>query len=70
MERDKARLSQQLIAQQREHLAREMDFYKKSKSKNLLKRGFKKLKGKIQVYQMKITGCTPIIKNLWYILVT
>lgn len=47
-----------------------MDFYKKSKSKNLLKRGFKKLKGKIQVYQMKITRCTPIIKNLWYILVT
>ena len=49
LERDKARLSEQLIAQQREHLVREMDILKKSKSKNLLKKGFKKLKGKIQV---------------------
>ena len=49
LERDKFRLSECLIAQQREHLAREMDYLKKSKSKNLLKRGFKKLKGKIQV---------------------
>ena len=70
LERDKARLSQQLIAQQREHLAREMDFYKKSKSKNLLKRGFKKLKGKIQVYQMKIRRCLHAIQNLWHVLVT
>ena len=50
LERDKARLSEQLIAQQREHLVREMDILKKSKSsKNLLKQGFKKLKGKIHV---------------------
>ena len=49
LERDKARLTEQLVAQQREHLAKEIDFYKKSKSKNLLKKGFKKLKGKIQV---------------------
>lgn len=49
LERDKARLSEQLIAQQREHLVREMDILKRSKSKNLLKKGFKKLKGKIQV---------------------
>lgn len=48
LERDKMRLSEQLAAQQREHLAREIDFFKKGKSKNLLKRGFKKLKGKIQ----------------------
>ena len=52
LERDKARLSEQLIAQQREHLVREMDILKKSKSKNLLKRGFKKLKGKIHVSSM------------------
>ena len=40
------------MAQQREHLAKEIDYYKKTnKSKNLLKKGFKKLKGKIQVSQ-------------------
>ena len=49
LERDKVRLTEQLVAQQREHLAKEIDYYKKSKSKNLLKKGFKKLKGKIQV---------------------
>ena len=48
------RLSEQLAAQQREHLAREIDFFKKGKSKNLLKRGFKKLKGKIQVGQVGV----------------
>ena len=37
------------MAQQREQLVREMDVLKRSKSKNLLKKGFKKLKGKIQV---------------------
>ena len=52
LERDKIRLSEQLSIQQREHLAREIDFFKKGKSKNLLKRGFKKLKGKIQVGQV------------------
>jgi hypothetical protein len=51
LERDKARLSEQLIAQQREHLVREMDILKRSKGKNLLKKGFKKLKGKIQVHR-------------------
>ena len=52
LERDKVRLTEQLVAQQREHLAKEIDYYKKSnKSKNLLKKGFKKLKGKIQVSQ-------------------
>ena len=49
LERDKVRLSEQLVAQQREQLVREMDVLKRSKSKNLLKKGFKKLKGKIQV---------------------
>ena len=41
------------MAQQREHLAKEIDYYKKTNksSKNLLKKGFKKLKGKIQVSQ-------------------
>ena len=52
LEHDKLRLSEQLAAQQREHLAREIDLFKKGKSKNLLKRGFKKLKGKIQVGQV------------------
>ena len=56
LERDKARLTEQLVAQQREHLAKEIDFYKKTgKSKNLLKKGFKKLKGKIQVSQKTYT---------------
>ena len=49
LERDKARLTEQLIAQQREHLVREMDILKRSKSKNLLKSGFKKLTVKTQV---------------------
>jgi len=35
----------------------EIDFYKKSKSKNLLKRGFKKLKGKIQVCYKSVKEC-------------
>lgn len=47
------------MAQQREHLAKEIDFYKKTgKSKNLLKKGFKKLKGKIQVSQKTMHTCT------------
>ena len=58
LERDKARLSEQLIAQQREHLVREMDILKRSKGKNLLKKGFKKLKGKIQVHRTAVKlGC-------------
>ena len=50
LQRDKARLSEKLVAQQREHLHREMDILKnKNKSKNILKKGFRKLKGKLQV---------------------
>ena len=60
LERDKARLSEQLIAQQREHLVREMDILKKSKSKNLLKKGFKKLKGKIQVGGCLLHVCVHV----------
>lgn len=52
LERDKARLTEQLMVHQREQMVREMDILKKSKSKNLLKKGFKKLRVKIQV------GCT------------
>lgn len=40
------------MVHQREQMVREMDILKKSKSKNLLKKGFKKLRVKIQV------GCT------------
>ena len=63
LERDKARLSEQMIAQQREHLVREMDTLKRSKKgKNLLKKGFKKLKGKIQVHR---TACELKLGCLW-----
>ena len=48
LERDKARLTERLMAHQKEQLSKEMDLWKKSKSKNILKKGFKKLKGKIQ----------------------
>ena len=37
------------MVHQREQMVREMDILKKSKSKNLLKKGFKKLRVKIQV---------------------
>ena len=82
LEKDKARLAEQLITQQREAMVKEIDMLRKryicvyliscyaflfynvpfkcfcllfliyagrEKSKNLLKRGFKKLKGKMQV---------------------
>ena len=62
LERDKVRLSEQLMAQQRDHLVREMDHLKKSKSKNLLKKGFKKLKGKIQVSPYSLH--TPVSSTL------
>jgi hypothetical protein len=66
LERDKARLTEQLVAQQREHLAKEIDYYKKSgKSKNLLKKGFKKLKGKIQVSQKDTHTCIAIHVHVW-----
>ena len=47
-------MQEQLAAHRRETLSRDMDYWKKSsssnnKSKNILKKGFKKLKGKIQV---------------------
>lgn len=48
LERDKARLTERLIAHQKEQISKEMDHWKKGKSKNILKKGFKKLKGKIQ----------------------
>ena len=66
LERDKARLTEQLVAQQREHLAKEIDFYKKTgKSKNLLKKGFKKLKGKIQVSQKNMHTRVHTHIHLW-----
>lgn len=50
LERDKVRLKEQLNAQRRDTLTRDRDYWKKSnKSKNILKKGLKKLKGKIQV---------------------
>jgi len=51
LERDKLRLREQLDAQRRDTFTRERAEYyqKRNKSKNLLKKGFKKLKGKIQV---------------------
>ena len=57
LERDKIRLKEQLAAQRRETLAKEMDYWKKSsnKSKNILKKGFKKLKGKIQVCTLGVS---------------
>lgn len=69
LERDKARLTEQLVAQQREHLAKEIDYYKKTnKSKNLLKKGFKKLKGKIQVSQKTHTyiQCHTLIHEIYH----
>ena len=54
LERDKQRLQEQLAAHRRDTLSRDMtrdmDYWKKNnKSKNILKKGLKKLKGKIQV---------------------
>ena len=49
LERDNVRLTEKLASQEREQLARQMDMLKKTKSKNIIKRGFNKLKGKIQV---------------------
>ena len=48
---------------------REMDILKRSKSKSLLKKGFKKLKGKIQVHRRGEGGrdklaCTVFISLL------
>lgn len=50
LERDKVRLKELLDSQRRDTLSKERDYWKKSnKSKNILKKGLKKLKGKIQV---------------------
>ena len=54
LERDKQRLQDQLAAHRRETLSRDMEYWRKTnsnnnKSKNILKKGFKKLKGKIVV---------------------
>lgn len=56
LERDKIRLKEQLDAQRRDTFSKERaEYWKKSnKSKNILKKGLKKLKGKIQV---SICGC-------------
>ena len=59
LERDNVRLTEKLASQEREQLARQMDMLKKTKSKNLIKRGFNKLKGKIQVGGTPLITCSP-----------
>ena len=52
LERDKIKLKEQLDAQRRDTFSKERaEYWKKNnnKSKNILKKGLKKLKGKIQV---------------------
>lgn len=64
LERDKQKLQERLASHRRETLSRDMDYWKKTnnnKSKNILKKGLKKLKGKIQV-------SVRIIKMQWIIL--